>query len=240
MTPVLIYSLPRAKGTISLNLCKRQHHINEPFNIAARTFGKIDCDLYPLEAAEMCYTSAEWVTQVIAMNSSDSCVKIHPEHLRNYENGRVWYTTVIEQRSHDIYVVERHDRLNQFLSWLIARQHGWTRGSETNHKTFTVRRDSILSFRNHLDDYLQYYPAYGTIVSAESLPDTVFNPISSYPDTQQQSASRHSCINNLDFCVELINDMIAEYKDAWDSKIVGLSHNWLVDDAKQCSYNKYY
>jgi hypothetical protein len=205
MIPILLYTLPRARGTAALKACKR-YPLNEPFS-----------HLELINPSEK-----QWSNLVLQMNAPSSCVKIHPGHLCFRPQGLDWYLQVLKEQSHKIYVVERIDRVNQFLSCLIAFRFGWNAKTEIEPFNINISKDELYNFKTYIQQYLKYYPSYGQVFQYNKLPEIDFD-LSKVQWTDQQSHLKHKYITNLDQCVEILTEIIELYKKEWDEKIMSLS-----------------
>lgn len=204
---MLLYTLPRARGTISLRQCKRLTQLNEPF--APRFTDFMDQE--------------SWDHVVSQMNATDTVSKIHAFNLRLYVPAQAWYRDVLATKSHDLFVIERHDRLDAFLSDILAMRHGHVSNQlKPVPETFTATDAMIREQRFMLEQHLRYYPTYGTVVTYETLPETHFDKTIVTDLENQHSYLRHSYITNLDQCRDELSKIIECYKNEWDDKIQSL------------------
>lgn len=210
MKPMLLYSMPRARGTVSLHKSLRAVKLNEPFR---------------QEELNLTDTSA-WDIMVKSMNHNDSSTKIHGYHLQQYEPGNIWYQQVMRDRSHEVVVIERTDRINMLLSDILATHHGYNFPMHDNH-AFTVHERLITRAHNVICQHLIYYPTYGKVVTFETLPTEFFNKELVAARVDQKSYLRHNCITNIEWCKDVLGDILDFYKKDWDNKILSLNPTWI-------------
>ena len=228
--PVLLYTIPRSRGTASLMRCKRQNKINEPFEVERQLLIRNALPEFwflRLKKVEQTFDSlVDWNKIVAEMNSPDSCTKIHGGHLEFYRPGKSWYENVLATRSHSIFVVEREDRENMLLSMLLAHYHGWNTWEQgtLEIKPCTIEDTVIRKLKFTITSYIKNYPTYGTVVTFDTLPTEFFVPEKNEA-SDQHSYLRHHYITNLDFCKEIIADLLDYYKEEWDDKIKSIRSN---------------
>ena len=205
--------MPRSRGTASLFCCKSYHKLNEPFRI-------------PLANK---FDTTDWNELVEQMNANDSVTKVHAFNMHFYALGKEWYNQVINSGSHEIFVVERKDRLNMLLSDILAHEYGYQFNNEIKNKNnITVTVDIINRTKLSVLLYLKYFPYYGKVITYETLPDSHFDikkDLKNHID--QQSHLKHYYITNLEWCKnELQTKVLDFYKKEWDDKILSLDPNW--------------
>ena len=222
MKPLLLYTLPRARGTVSLTICKKSTKLNEPM-------WQINSDptspMYNIPS----FSKKEWPELVVKMNDVNTASKIHPRHLHHIDEGREWYNNILNTKSHDIVVIERKDRLNQFLSLLLANHHGFrTKEMPEILNKFTVTDLMIAHIKRHIEWHMLYYPTYGKVYTYESLPDEHFNThhANKYEWKNQHSYLRHNYIINLSWVITQLTDLLNFYEKEWNDKILSLNTQW--------------
>ena len=229
--PVLLYTLPRARGTVSLMSSNKLNKLDEPFNIPFRL--QWDKNIFPDYYYSMPHRlenefneAVNWDKLVSEMNSPDSCIKIHGRHLDIYRPSKIWYQSVLSTKSHDIFVIERQDRENQLLSILLAGRHGWHKIAQDSIPvcSCTITANELKILRRFLISFLSNYPTYGSVVAYETLPTSYFNKVD-FSDTDQHSELRHKYLINLEYCKEVIADLLTYYKDEWDEKMMSIKPN---------------
>ena len=209
--------MPRSRGTASLHRCKTYNKLNEPFR--KKLSNKFD--------------NSTWDLLVEKMNSINTCTKIHGYHMEFYTPGKEWYNQVLNLHSHEIFVVERKDRLNMLLSDILALKYGYTYSYENKHENkhenkMLATPAIINSIRESVLTYLRYFPCYGKVITYESLPDSYFDLKKNLENhIDQQSYLKHHYITNLEWCKnELQTKVLDFYKKEWDDKILSLDPNW--------------
>jgi hypothetical protein len=229
--PTLLYIMPRARGTVSLLSSNKLNKLDEPFNIPLVSGWDINNspDYYhfmPYRVENEFNKIVDWDKLVYTMNSPNTCVKIHGRQLEMYRPGKIWYQSVLSSKSHNIFVLEREDRKNQLLSFLLALRHGWKKVVQDSIPLTccTITTNELKILRRFLAESLSNYPTYGAVVTYETLPKPYFNkPDLSYMN--QNSELRHEYISNLEYCKEVISDILVYYKDEWDEKIRNIKLN---------------
>jgi len=212
MKPILIYTMPRSRGTASLYCCKTYNKLNGPFRTALSN--KFD--------------TAEWNALLEKMNTYDTCTKIHAYNMHFYAPGKEWYNQVINSNSHEIFVVERKDRLNMLLSDVLAQEYGYNFNDEIKNKNNIKATLTIINrIKLSVLLYLKYFPHSGKVITYETLPDSHFDlkkELENHID--QQSHLKHYRISNLEWCKDELQTVLDFYKNEWDDKILSLDPNW--------------
>ena len=212
MKPILLYTMPRSRGTAGLYRCKLLNKLNEPF------MRKLSNE----------FDNSSWDLLVEKMNSNDTCTKIHGYHMEFYTPGKEWYNQVINSHSHNIFVVERKDRMNMLLSDVLAREYGYSYSNEKENKNnMKVTPNIINQIKGSVALYLKYFPCHGKVITYETLPDSYFDlttEIGNHKD--QQSYLKHHYITNLEQCKNELQNILDFYKKEWDDKILSLDPNW--------------
>ena len=131
--PMLLYTFPRARGTVSLLSSNRAIKLNEPFavsNVFDFKSPPHNIAIMPSRTEADIAATLDWDVMISEMNSPDSCTKIHGSNLDAFRPGKKWYNSVMELGSHAIFVIERPDRENQMLSVLLANRHGFSKEAQ--------------------------------------------------------------------------------------------------------------
>ena len=202
MKPVMLYTLPRTRGTAILHSCLRPIVKDEPF-------AEWTLDLH---------SEQSWNSAFYKIDDSRAVIKIHGEHVARDTRIEQWYKSVIADQTYEMFVIERSDRENLFLSHFIANRFGFNLHEEVTPYVFRVNDSDINHMRELIELYLKYFPPYGNIISLETLPREFFNP-NIIPKTDQKSYLKYKYIENFDWAMEQIEQVLAEYKEEWDHKI---------------------
>jgi len=213
MKPILLYTMPRSRGTAGLYCCKLLNKLNEPF------MRKLSNE----------FDNSSWDLLVEKMSSIDTCTKIHGSNMEFYKPGNKWYNEVLNLRSHEIFVIERKDRLNMLLSDVLAKQYGYSSFHEKKQKNnITATATDIYCAKINVLLYLKYFPHYGKVITYETLPDSHFDLKTELKNhIDQQSHLKYHYITNLEWCKnELQTKVLDFYKKEWDDKILSLDPNW--------------
>lgn len=169
----------------------------------------------------------DWDKLMNQMNSNESCTKIHGTQLDLFRPGEVWYDSLIKTESHSIFVIERSDRENQMLSYLLARRHGFYKDAQDQLPMYSsmVTMPELAFLRYLIQCHLRFYPTYGEVVTYDTLPEPYFDRNIDLSHRNQNSELRHNCLLNLEYCKEVIADQLAYYKEEWDDKIRSIRPN---------------
>jgi hypothetical protein len=203
--------MPRSRGTAGLYRCKLLNKLNEPFRKGFSTN----------------FDTNDWHNLVTQMNSNDTCTKIHGYNMEYYLPGKEWYNQLLNLRSHNIFVVERKDRLNMLLSDVLAREYGYNyNDSKENKNNMKVTPTIISQIKTSVALYLKYFPYYGKVITYETLPNSYFELTSELKHHKdQQSHLKHHYIINLEWCKNELQTILDFYKKEWDDKILSLDPN---------------
>lgn len=202
MKPVLIYTLPRTRATVLLYSCRRaivKDEMFADFNLDIDSFEGVKIAFYKLE-------------------DSNTVCKIHGRHLSRAKFLSDWYHRVLDLKIYDVFVVERPDRLNTFLSLILAERFGYNKRDEIEAFEFEVTDKDIELVESEIKYYLDFYPSYGRIVSLDSYPLEYFDSFL-INDTDQESHKKYQYIQNFEWTVQEINRVLAKYENTWQDKI---------------------
>jgi hypothetical protein len=202
MKPVMLYTLPRTRGTAILYSCRRPIIKDEPF--AEWT---LDLD-----------SEESWNKALYKIDNPRAVVKVHGEHIARDVRIAKWYNSAIENNTYEVFVIERPDRANIFLSQFIAGRFGFNLYDEVAPYSFAVNDSDIAHMRMLIEQYLKYFPPYGTIINLDNLPEDYFS-VSITPKLDQKSHLKYKYIENFDWATEQIEKVLAEYKEEWNSKV---------------------
>lgn len=205
MKPVMLYTLPRTRGTAILHSCLRPIIKDEPF-------AEWTLDLN---------SNKSWDNAFYKLDDPLAVVKIHGEHVARDIRIEQWYKSVIDQQVYEIFVIERPDRQNIFLSQFIAGRFGFNLYDEIKPYSFSVTDADIVHMRMLIEQYLKYFPSYGCVISLETMPQEFFN-INITPKFNQKSHLKYKYIENFDWAVEQIQTVLLEYQNEWDQKVANL------------------
>jgi hypothetical protein len=210
MNPIMIYTLPRTRASAILYCCRNPIVKNE-------VFSKFNLD-----------DDNEWHTVLHKITDPKTVLKIHGTHIARHKKIQQWYEHAISQSVYNVFVVERPDRLNTFLSFIVASKFGFSKREEIDPFYFTVTDYDIQLIRNELVSYLLFYPTYGQVIDIDSMPEEYFN-IDMLRYENQHSYLKYQYITNYTWTVEQIQLILDEFNDSWNYKIKMLSENKIND-----------
>jgi hypothetical protein len=224
MKPILIYSLPRTRGSAALKAAFRTKTYNEPFaihnipgvvNISVNNTWERQSQVNDLKVS----ANIDWDQLQCKLDDPDSATKIHATNLIDCYKARVWYKNVLNENSHDVFIIHR-DLKEICISWLMAYYFGFN--IWMCHDPYEIEIDERYFdiIRRYIDDFLRFYPTHATSITFDSLPETHFD-ISRTTQVDQHSDTKLSYIKNLDVTLENIDILIDSFKDQWED-VTGL------------------
>lgn len=214
MKPVMIYSFPRSRSTATLQACKRNNKLNEPFDRTTLWAGK----QWNNDAASKLFNTIsndKWNEMFNNLNSENTASKFFGHSLFHCLPARKWYNYVNENKTHDIFILERNLE-DTFLSYILARHYNaWTK-SNIELKPFSVSSEMFFRLEFHIDNHLRFFPKYGTKINFESLPESHFDK-KTITLENQNSNSLYKYIINFQETVYNIKELIKYYQNDWNS-----------------------
>ena len=229
MKPVIIYALPRTRSTAVLYSCKRELKLFEPFAANGIHKEKQHDNVWHIRAElnNDFVRLGKWEDMVTKMNNINTVTKILCMDLFYFSPARKWFNDLVENQTHDVFIIERENREEILLSYTLAAYFGWHKNSEIAPYEFTVDDSFLIPIHNIIDNYLRFYPKRGKIITFANLPDSHFDKSlnHSHRAIDQQSSSKYKYIKNLDEFRVHIKHILDYYKDEWDSKIINLDQS---------------
>jgi hypothetical protein len=205
MKPVMLYTLPRTRATALFYACRRaivKDEVFADFNLDLNNDQEIKKAFYKIDDA-------------------NTVLKIHGPHIDRSIIIQDWYTQSLDTKTYDIFVVERPDRLNTFLSLIIAQRFGFNKRDEIVPFEFLATDADIEIVRTEIKKYFNYYPSYGTVINLESYPLSHFDPALINTDNQE-SYKKYHYIKNFNWVVQQLQNVLLEVDAEWQSKINSL------------------
>ena len=224
MKPVILYSLPRTRSTAILYSCNRELKLNEPFARNPLHKNKNESWYRLAEYNSEVISSGRWNELLSQMNNTNTVTKILCADLFYFRKAREWIDNAINNDTHDIFVIERENREEILLSYILAITIGWYKTSEKEIYEFDASLWMLEHFNYIIDWYLRFYPKKGKIITFDNLPESHFD-ISFNQIKDQDSSSKYSYIKNLDEYRIHIKHILDYYKDEWDAKIKNLDQS---------------
>jgi len=223
MKPVLLYAMPRTKATACLTACKRIHQYDEPFRLDNEFLNRLPSFINQWNIDPNCVKHS-WAPFLKRLNLPDTAIKIHSRELR-LPIAKHWYTQVLEEKSHEIFVVERENRMDIGLSYMLIDAYGSWDGVNTDQElttSVTVTDSDIANFERHIVQYINNFPTYGSVITFETAPPDFFNR-SFVRLTNQKSYMRYCKITNIEWCTAQLSSLLAKHKANWDDRLLSLS-----------------
>jgi hypothetical protein len=202
MKPVMLYTLPRTRATVLFYACRRAIVKDE-------TFADFNLDLNNAQEIKKAFYK---------IDDPNTVLKIHGPHIIRSNIIQEWYKNSLDSKTYDIFVVERPDRLNTFLSLIIAQRFGFNKRDELVPFEFLATDHDIEIVKKEITDYLNYYPSYGTIINLENYPSSYFDPLLMNTDNQE-SYKKYQYVKNFDWVVEQLQNVLATFQTEWQGKI---------------------
>ena len=204
--PVMLYTLPRTRATVLFYSCKR-------YILKDEIFADFNLDLN---------NEKELKKAFYKIDDPDTVLKIHGAHIARDQKIINWYNQTLKNNVYDIFVVERPDRVNTFLSLFLADKFGYNKRDEIEPFEFEVTESNIESMKQEIRYYLDYYPTYGKVISLENYPKDYFDEYLMNTDNQE-SYKKYHYIKNFDWTVEQISKVLDLFSYEWQKKINNLN-----------------
>jgi hypothetical protein len=223
MKPIILYALPRSRSTAVLYSCKSKIKLNEPFGLTHIHENKTQSDswLYRSELNTNFINSGQWDNIIDTMNCNDTVTKVLSSDLYNFPPSRTWFENSIENQTHEVFIVEREDREESLISYIIAGYFGWHKSTQVDPYKFTAKINILPQLNSLVDSYLRFYPKRGRIITFNNLPENHFDKKLNHTENQE-SVSKYEYFENIDEFRIHIKYILDLYKDEWDSKIRNL------------------
>ena len=206
MKPVMLYTLPRTRATVLFYSCRRAI-------IKDEIFSEPNLDMSDETAVKKAFYKVD---------DPNAVLKIHGAHIERSPLISNWYTSVLDNDICDVFVVERSDRINMFLSLFMAERFGYNKRNQVEPFKFSIDENDIQSMVLEIKNYLKHYPQHGKIISLENYPSEYFDTALMNTD-DQQSHKKYQFITNFDWAVEQIQMVLTSFEDEWQYKISRLN-----------------
>jgi hypothetical protein len=194
MKPIMIYTMPRTRAT-AVFFCARRAILKD------EVFGYDTLD-----------TNSEdsWRKAFDHVEDPRAVLKIHGRHIDRHPRIIEWYDSVIKKNTYDVFVVERPDMVNVFLSYCMAHRFGFNLRDEIDPFEFSITPEEILHIEEELKLYLKYMPPNAIRITVDSMPDSHFNrKIISSED--QLSHNKYKYIENYEWAKTRIQLLVDQY-----------------------------
>jgi len=202
MKPVMLYTLPRTRATALFYACRRAIVKDE-------VFANFNLDLDNDQEIKKAFYK---------IDDSNTVLKIHGPHIARSSIIEEWYKKSLDSNIYEVFVVERPDRLNTFLSLIIAQRFGYNKRDEIQPFEFSANDTDIELVKTEIENYFKYYPHRGSIIDLENYPASYFDSaLISTPD--QESYKKYHYIKNYDWIVEQLQNILTDVDVEWQGKI---------------------
>ena len=243
---IMIYSLHRSRGNALLSSCLRPFKMCEPFNTSTRiwpSFPGLTKEQYWAELdtlsdrvwSEFCRTDL-----ISRMELPNTVVKIHGTHLTNTPWIREWWSRLESRTDWRLVTLERKDRLAQMISFVIALKHRFSLNEQLPDADTTpvpCGQWELREVHRIIEDHLKWYPKTGEIITYSTRPKDIFQQDPArILQPNQHSDRRVHLIEGGRASIELIRNIVEEYRKDWDQCILSRDPEWQFDDQQEPSY----
>jgi len=202
MKPVMLYTLPRTRATALFYACRRAI-------IKDEVFANFNLDLDNDQEIKKAFYK---------IDDPNTVLKIHGPHIARSSIIEEWYKKSLDSNIYEVFVVERPDRLNTFLSLIIAQRFGYNKRDEILPFEFSANDTDIELVKTEIENYFKYYPHYGSVIDLENYPASYFDSaLINTPD--QESYKKYHYIKNYDWLVEQLQNILTDVDVEWQGKI---------------------
>jgi hypothetical protein len=202
MKPVMLYTLPRTRATALFYACRRAI-------IKDEVFANFNLDLDNDQDIKKAFYK---------IDDPNTVLKIHGPHIARSTIIEKWYKNSLDSNTYEVFVVERLDRLNTFLSLIIAQRFGYNKRDEILPFEFSVNDTDIELVKTEIENYFKYYPQCGSVINLESYPLSHFDPALINTDNQE-SYKKYHYIKNFNWVVQQLQNVLSEVDAEWQGKI---------------------
>ena len=202
MKPVMLYTLPRTRATALFYACRRAIVKDE-------VFANFNLDLDDDQEIKKAFYK---------IDDPNTVLKIHGPHIARSMIIEEWYKKSLDSGTYEVFVVERLDRLNTFLSLIIAQRFGYNKRDEIVPFEFSANSSDIEIVTNEIENYFKYYPSRGSVINLENYPSTYFDSVLINTDNQE-SYKKYHYIKNYDWIVGHLQNILADVDAEWQGKI---------------------
>lgn len=210
MKPILIYTCARCRSSAALSSAKRDVKISEPFSNWEMVFRPA------LENRPRIEQTHEWWSDLVEqMKNPNSATKIMGVHMMTCLYSRDWFTNIIENDTHDVFILVR-DLREACQSFLVGCLYGFSKHGELEPKDTQISWWHAQQMLIQVDQFLRFLPSKGKVVTFDTLPDSHFDR-SLCTTVNQHSLLKYESIENLDFTERAIEQVISYYGNDWNN-----------------------
>ena len=213
MKPVVIYTMPRTRSNATLQACKREIRLNEPFDVYnLPNYDPLDQGYLSRFRTLVAYD--QWQFLADQMNRSNTAVKIFGHSLLFCYNARAWLNEA--STTHEIFTLVRSPR-EVILSELLASHFGYTKESEKETKEIVISDNQFYTIQTIFDSFLRFYPCSGKLVTFDTLPPEYFDK-GKIQLQEQHSSNKIQFVKNIDQVYRNVDLMLTYYQVEWKDK----------------------
>lgn len=218
--------MPRTRSTPVLYSCKREVRLFEPFGITRLYKDKTQEQAlnFRAELDTNFVSSGKWQDMKSIMDDSKTVTKILCIDLQTFLPARQWFLKSVENRTHDVFIIERENREETMISYIMALYFGFHKEVEVEPFEFIAVPETLQYIHNIIEQYIRFYPARGKIITFDNLPESHFDKNLNHKKSQV-SPNKHKYFKNLEEFRVHIKYILDYYKNDWDSKIKDLDQS---------------
>jgi hypothetical protein len=194
MKPIMIYTMPRTRATVVFFCARRAIIKDEVFSLDNLDINSED----------------SWKQAFRDIDDPKAVLKIHGNHIEHSVRVQDWYQSVLANDVYDIFVVERPDWVNCFLSVCIANRFGFNLRNEKDPFEFSIEERELEDIEKEIQAYLKWYPKNSTKITADTMPESHFNNKMRNSENQN-SQDKYKYIKNLDWAKVEIEKIVDRY-----------------------------
>ena len=219
MKPIVIYTMPRTKGTAVLSAAKREVKLNEPIeifqlaNINDFQFTS-PASIFETKANNQSFSGWEDLKQT--MSSANTASKFFGSGLQQFYPARKWFSDLCTENKCDLYILLRNPK-DVLWSFVLALHYGFNFSTEIDARPVEVSEFDLYKADLMLDNFLRFYPSIGNVITFETLPKENFD-YSLINIKEQNSINKQVYITNKDHVDKRFDLILKFYEKEWEDK----------------------
>lgn len=229
MRPVIIYTMPRTRGTAILMSCLHPERYNEPLmpHNLITDYHAITRKNNTAAHLSSFISDEQWTHKFELLNRPESACKIFGTDLDFSKKTESWFLNAQKHNTHDIFVVNR-DIIELGLSLFIANMFGWCKSEEKTPTDFKIDYYSYTELELIIKNHIRYYPTVGQPITIDTMPRTHFNIDRNENIINQESEKKYALIKNLDQIKVNLKQIADFYQPELEEKKAALIHQQLI------------